>query len=63
MTETCVRMSQCAADSKASLVAALVRRGHSLADARQLADGLSADPVSHLAARERIADELEYRAV
>lgn len=62
MTETCVRdMSNRAADSKAGLVAALVRRGHSLGDARKLANGLSSDPVSHVAERERISNEFEYR--
>lgn len=55
--ETCIRDMHQANDGKAWLIEALTRRGHSMADARELADQLSADPASHRTAR--IA--LEYR--
>jgi hypothetical protein len=59
MTETCVRqMYHLAADNKAGLIYALMRRGYSMADARELADRLSADPASHRVAREQISLEL-----
>ena len=59
MTETCVRkMRQLAAYNKSGLIDALMRRGYSLADARELSDRLSVDPVSHRTARERISLEL-----
>lgn len=62
--ENCVRdMENLAADSKAGMVHALVRRGHSLADARELADRVSVGPASHRAACERIGEVLEFRPV
>ncbi|MFF3140690.1 hypothetical protein ACFVRU_02865 [Streptomyces sp. NPDC057927] len=61
--ETCIRdMRQHSADGKASMIEALVRRGHSRAEALSLADRLSASPADHKAARERIGEALEFRA-
>ncbi|MER7836194.1 hypothetical protein ABTY98_09820 [Streptomyces sp. NPDC096040] len=51
-------MQTCAAHSKAGLIDALFRRGFSLADARTLADQLSATPQAHCAARDRIERDL-----
>ncbi|MER5898895.1 hypothetical protein ABT150_01970 [Streptomyces mirabilis] len=55
-------MVQRAADSKAGLIDALVRRGHSRTEALSLADQLSATPAEHKAAREQIGEALEFRA-
>lgn len=61
--ETCVRdMVQRAADSKAGLIDALVRRGHSRTEALSLADRLSATPADHRAARSEISSVFEFRA-
>lgn len=62
--ETCIRdIRQRNADAKTGIIDALVRRGHSLADARELADRLSASPADHRAAREQIGEALEFRPV
>jgi hypothetical protein len=55
-------MVQRAADSKAGLIDALVRRGHSRTEALSLADRLSATPADHRAARSEISSVFEFRA-
>jgi hypothetical protein len=48
-------------DSKADLVAALVRRGLSPAEALSLTGKLGTTPADHRAARSEISDVLEFR--